>query len=241
MKATEPEPEPADLASSDSDNKAKPKKKKKRKVVQRWNKDQSDYTHFTVLKKGLSTQEMLDQLARRTGNLPIRFAYCGSKDKRAITLQRVSAWRVDSKALDKLKLSPPPEEEGPPARLFLPLSPSSPHKPLLSIRDLSLATEPLRLGDLSGNHFVITLKQREQERDQNPIIEDRTSESSLETERETDGRDLVHAQAQESRSPHEFLLSQLEGWRMRGDEDGAGSSSFFLNLFGTSFLNLFVL
>ena len=34
--------------------------------------------------------------------LPTRFEYCGSKDKRAVTYQRVCAWRIDEEILHRV-------------------------------------------------------------------------------------------------------------------------------------------
>ena len=55
---------------------------KKKIVVQRWDRNKSDYLHFTVIKSMLSTSEMMDRLAKMTSMLPTRFEFCGSKDKR---------------------------------------------------------------------------------------------------------------------------------------------------------------
>ena len=39
---------------------------------------------------------------RLTGMLPKRFEYCGSKDKRAVTFQRVCAFRIDEELLHRI-------------------------------------------------------------------------------------------------------------------------------------------
>lgn len=119
---------------------------KKKVVVQRWDRSKPDYLHFTVAKSMLSTADMIDKLARMTNMLPTRFEFCGSKDKRAITLQRVSSWRVDQEAVAAVLSD------------------------YMLVRDVCVATQPLRLGDLSGNFFAITLRKQTNPFTQNSLL-----------------------------------------------------------------------
>lgn len=122
------------------------KKKGKRKaLVQRWDSSKPEYLHFTLSKHLMTSDEALELLSKRTGLLPTRFAVSGSKDKFAITAQRVSAWRMEREVLDKYMT----EMEG---RKYagLPVQ--------LSVSDVVPAKRPLSLGSLKGNLFVVTLR-----------------------------------------------------------------------------------
>jgi tRNA pseudouridine13 synthase len=94
-----------------------------------------DYTIFTLERHGLyNTFEALDKIAHSLGVGIKRFSYAGVKDKRAITTQRVSVWRVDPERLKKLNVKG------------------------LYIRDVRRGAEAVKLGDLWGNHFRITVR-----------------------------------------------------------------------------------
>jgi tRNA pseudouridine13 synthase len=49
---------------------------------------------FTLVKKGLSTQEALHRLSKATGFKMSRFGYAGNKDKNALTYQRISVFKA---------------------------------------------------------------------------------------------------------------------------------------------------
>ncbi|MFB0561623.1 MAG: tRNA pseudouridine(13) synthase TruD [Candidatus Lokiarchaeia archaeon] len=94
------------------------------------------YTIFTLERHAMyNTFEALDRMARRLGLSIKRFSYAGVKDKRAVTTQRVSAWRVDPERLRKLNIK------------------------ALYIRDITRSEDPVKLGDLWGNHFRITVRE----------------------------------------------------------------------------------
>jgi hypothetical protein len=128
------------------DDNNKQKGGRKEVVVQRWDRSKPDYLHFTVAKSMLSTADMIDKLARMTNMLPTRFEFCGSKDKRAITLQRVSSWRVDQEMVAKVLTD------------------------YMLVRDVCVAAQPLRLGDLAGNFFAITLRKQTNPFTQNSLL-----------------------------------------------------------------------
>ncbi|MEM3562589.1 MAG: tRNA pseudouridine(13) synthase TruD [Candidatus Jordarchaeaceae archaeon] len=94
-----------------------------------------DYTIFTLERHGLyNTFEALDKIAHSLGVGIKRFSYAGVKDKRAVTTQRISVWRVDPERLKKLNIKG------------------------LYIRDVRRGAEAVKLGDLWGNHFRITVR-----------------------------------------------------------------------------------
>ena len=75
------------VSTSNSSTSKLSRKRRKKAIVQRWDsRSRPDYHYFTVYKSGLSTIEVIDELARRTGVLPKRFAYSGMKDKQAVTM-----------------------------------------------------------------------------------------------------------------------------------------------------------
>lgn len=99
-------------------------------------KGEGDYTVFTLERHAMyNTFEALDRIARSLGVGIKRFSYAGVKDKRAITTQRVSAWRVDPERLKNLNIKG------------------------LYLRDFNRSEEPVKLGDLWGNHFSITVRE----------------------------------------------------------------------------------
>ena len=124
-----------------------------------------DYCYLTVLKVGLSTAEAIASIARRGHLLPSRIGFCGSKDKQAVTMQRMSVWRPDAQALVDIQDA---------ALIRSNTSGSSASRngnglarmkrgdadkgACVLVRDLAPHSQPLKLGHLSGNHFAVTLR-----------------------------------------------------------------------------------
>lgn len=97
---------------------------------------EGDYTIFTLERHAMyNSFEALDRISRRLGVGTKRFSYAGVKDKRAVTTQRVSAWRVDPERLKKLNIKG------------------------LYIRDIIRSEGPVKLGDLWGNNFRIIVRE----------------------------------------------------------------------------------
>jgi tRNA(Glu) U13 pseudouridine synthase TruD len=132
--------------SSDQKNSNKGKKK----VVQRWDRTLPEYSHFSLRKYKLTTDEALEQLAKKWGLLPSRFSVNGSKDRFAITTQRVSVWRMTREDIDKR------EKEG-----FVN------HR--IDITDITSSHRPMTLGSLEGNFFCLRL--RADDRDDNVLVQ----------------------------------------------------------------------
>jgi len=97
-----------------------------------------DYSHFTAIKSLLTTAEVIDILCKKTGHLSNRFEFCGRKDKKGITLQRFSAWRVDQSKLKSITKSDS-----------------------LILRDFENSSVPLKLGNLAGNMFFVKFSGQE--------------------------------------------------------------------------------
>lgn len=109
---------------------------KKRRRKPDWPKERGEYCHFSLYKENKDTMQAINLLAKCIKVKPDRFAYAGTKDGRAITVQRVSVFRVDAKNLQGL------------------------NKVLNNIRlgNFEFKKRPLKLGDLTGNTFVIVLR-----------------------------------------------------------------------------------
>ena len=93
-----------------------------------------DFTHFVLQKKGWNTVQALNEMGVRLNCGPKRFAYAGTKDRRAITTQLCSAWQITPEQLKALKLRD------------------------LQINGAWRAKSGLQLGDLAANLFTITVR-----------------------------------------------------------------------------------
>ena len=95
-----------------------------------------EYLHFSLYKENKDTMEVISYLARQLKVNPKSFQFAGTKDRRAVTVQRISAYRIH-------------------AERMVPVG--------RSLRNASIGNyryEPrgLELGELTGNEFVITLR-----------------------------------------------------------------------------------
>lgn len=101
-----------------------------------WQELGGDYLHFTVYKENKDTMEVISYLAKQLKMKPQAFQFAGTKDRRGITVQRVSVYRVFAdrviaagKTLRNAKLG-----------------------------NYEYLPRGLQLGNLTGNEFVITLR-----------------------------------------------------------------------------------
>ncbi|PQE22202.1 pseudouridine synthase Pus7 protein [Rutstroemia sp. NJR-2017a WRK4] len=101
-----------------------------------WEELGGQYLHFTLFKENKDTMESILLLSRMLKVKPKDFAYAGTKDRRAVTAQRVSAFRHHAQRLASLN----PKLWG------------------AKVGDFKYEKFPLRLGDLEGNEFTITLR-----------------------------------------------------------------------------------
>jgi len=98
-------------------------------------KKKQDYLHFTLVKRNWNTIKAVRHIAKRLHVSLKRFGYSGNKDKRAITAQRVSAWKIDEKRLLHLKTRD------------------------LWIKDLDYSKNRINLGEASGNRFNVVIRE----------------------------------------------------------------------------------
>lgn len=102
----------------------------------RWPQELDNYCWFVLYKENKDTMDAISLLSKLLKIKTGVFGYAGTKDRRAVTTQWISAYRVRAEQLQSLNSS---------------------------LRNLCLGNfkyckEPLKLGSLSGNHFVITLR-----------------------------------------------------------------------------------
>ncbi|KAH0560009.1 hypothetical protein GP486_003471 [Trichoglossum hirsutum] len=101
-----------------------------------WEERGGEYLHFTLYKENKDTMEVMSFLARQLKMQPRSLQFAGNKDRRAVTVQRASAHRLDARRLAGM------------------------NKVLHGSRvgGFEYKNEGLSLGDLAGNEFVITLR-----------------------------------------------------------------------------------
>ncbi|KAL8847871.1 MAG: hypothetical protein Q9198_011216, partial [Flavoplaca austrocitrina] len=95
-----------------------------------------DYLHFTLYKENKDTMEVISYLAKILKLRPQLFQFAGTKDRRGITVQRASVYRTLAKRL---------ADVGRTLRNA-------------AIGNFEYHPQGLQLGDLTGNEFVITLR-----------------------------------------------------------------------------------
>ncbi|OJJ45778.1 hypothetical protein ASPZODRAFT_143660 [Penicilliopsis zonata CBS 506.65] len=101
-----------------------------------WDELGGQYLHFTLYKENKDTMEAISFIARQLRMNPKSFSFAGTKDRRAVTVQRACVHRLQIDRLAKLN-------------------------PILrnaALGDFAHSPNKLELGDLHGNEFVITLR-----------------------------------------------------------------------------------
>ncbi|TGO37292.1 hypothetical protein BHYA_0101g00420 [Botrytis hyacinthi] len=102
-----------------------------------WEELGGEYLHFTLYKENKDTMETINLLSKLTRTGAKDFAYAGTKDRRAATSQRVSAFRHNVTSMAELNKT---------------------LRHRCRVGDFKYEKYPLRLGDLEGNFFTITLR-----------------------------------------------------------------------------------
>jgi tRNA pseudouridine13 synthase len=96
---------------------------------------EGDYTHFTLEKTNWDTIRAISAMSRSVGVSRKRFGFAGTKDKRAVTRQRMAVWNVPPERLESIQVKD------------------------LRIYDLNQSSERILVGDLLGNEFEITVRE----------------------------------------------------------------------------------
>lgn len=95
-----------------------------------------DYLHFTLYKENKDTMDAVNQIARMLKIKANNFGFAGTKDRRAATVQRISAFHAKHQTLDFLNSQ----------------------IPAIKMGDYKYSKYPIQLGDHGGNEFKITVK-----------------------------------------------------------------------------------
>ncbi|MFQ5800402.1 MAG: tRNA pseudouridine(13) synthase TruD [Candidatus Hydrothermarchaeales archaeon] len=99
--------------------------------------ENGEYTYFTLEKMGWDTIKAVSALSKTLGVSKKRFGFAGTKDRRALTRQRMAVWNIDIEKLRSIKIKD--------MRLY----------------DFKKSYERITLGDLLGNEFLITVRDPE--------------------------------------------------------------------------------
>lgn len=102
-----------------------------------WEELGGEYLHFTLYKENKDTMEVVNFLGSTLKVGPKNFQFAGTKDRRAVTVQRLCAKRVRVEQL----------------------APKNKMLRNATIGDFQHQKHGLGLGDLAGNEFVITLRE----------------------------------------------------------------------------------
>ena len=96
-----------------------------------------EHLHFSLYKENKDTMEIISFLARQLRVQPKCFQFAGTKDRRAVSVQRVSAYRVLAERLAGMNRNLRGSRVG----------------------NFEYMPRGLELGELAGNEFVITLRE----------------------------------------------------------------------------------
>eukprot|EP00118_Oscarella_pearsei_P009351 m.53784 g.53784 ORF g.53784 m.53784 type:complete len:587 (+) comp34278_c0_seq6:340-2100(+) len=114
----------------------KPKKVTGRRQASPWPSDRGDYCQFVLYKEYKDTADAISLITKYLNVKPKLFTFAGSKDKRAVTVQAVSAYKVPAQSLANLN-----------SKLRN-----------IALGNFSYSASPMKLGDLVGNRFQIILR-----------------------------------------------------------------------------------
>lgn len=111
-------------------------KKKERLPVESWDSLGGEFLHFNLYKENKDTMECLNLLGKFLRTNPKSFSFAGTKDRRAVTVQRVSVHKLKADKIEAI------------------------NKKLKGLKagDFEYKNYGLDLGDLKGNEFTISLR-----------------------------------------------------------------------------------
>ncbi|PGH03168.1 tRNA pseudouridine13 synthase [Blastomyces parvus] len=101
-----------------------------------WSELGGEHLHFTIYKENKDTMEVVSFIARQMKMNAKQFGFAGTKDRRGVTVQRASAYRIYADRLLNVGKS----------------------LRNAAVGDFEYRTSRLELGDLNGNEFIITLR-----------------------------------------------------------------------------------
>ncbi len=118
------------------------------KGIENKNQEEKEYVHFTLQKYNWDTMKAIKEISRRLGISHKRFGFAGTKDKRALTTQRVSLWNKKIEDLERVRIKD------------------------IKLKDFRYEDERINLGDLLGNRFTVVIRNLEYDEE---IIRERIS------------------------------------------------------------------
>ena len=133
-----------------------PSRKPQQNKRPQWQELGGDYLHFTLYKENKDTMEAISWLARQLKMPAKSFQFAGTKDRRGVTVQRVSVYRV---LADRMIGAGRTLKQA-------------------KIGNYEYQPHELRLGDLVGNEFVITLRDCRFQNIGDYTVEERLSKAS---------------------------------------------------------------
>jgi len=98
------------------------------------NSQAGEFIHFTLQKNNWDTHRAMKEISKRLGVSRNRLSFAGTKDKRAVTVQRASAWNIKEEDLEKVNIKD------------------------IQLREFLYSNDKIDLGDLQGNRFAITIR-----------------------------------------------------------------------------------
>jgi len=101
-----------------------------------WQELGGEHLHFSLYKENKDTMEVIAYISSQLKTSPKQFNFAGTKDRRGVTVQRVSVYRVHAETLANLNRTLRGSKVG----------------------NFQYERNRLELGDLMGNEFVITLR-----------------------------------------------------------------------------------
>lgn len=112
-----------------------------------------EYTHFTLEKINWNTLHAIKEIAKSLRVSHRRFGFAGTKDRRALTRQRIAVWKIEPKTLEQINIRG------------------------LKLYDLKKSGERVSLGDADGNRFKIAVRDVSIERGRlGTLLEDTVSQ-----------------------------------------------------------------
>jgi len=115
-----------------------------------WPKDRPDHLHFRLYKENRDTAEAIQSLSRCLSLPPKSFSFCGTKDRRGITVQSVSVYRVSIESMKRALLHPAWDNA-------------------VRVSHMEYKSYPNKIGRSGGNHFKICLRRISSEFPDNQI------------------------------------------------------------------------
>ncbi len=113
-----------------------------RNAKMQWPKDRPNYLQFLLYKENIETLNAINIVADALRVNVKNFTWAGTKDKRAITVQRVTGYRIDAERLVHIN--------------------NIKNRKLgngqVQVGNYEYVEEPLKLGHLGGNHFKLVLR-----------------------------------------------------------------------------------